>query len=139
MKTYNSSTCRKYSKKYNTLLHINVSNNSVQSGSNTQSASQITNPPLPVATQCTSSSHHSLNILLSTAVINVLYDSNNQIHSCRALLDNGSQMNFVIKELANRLKLEERPLDIAVAGIMDGVIHVNKVVSFCVLIISAKK
>ncbi|KYQ50967.1 hypothetical protein ALC60_09905 [Trachymyrmex zeteki] len=114
-KTCNSSTCRKCSKKYNTLLHTNVSNNFNQSESNTQSAGQVTNPLLPVATQCTSG-HRSLNVLLSTAVINI-YDSNNKIHSCRALLDSGSQMNFITKELVNRLKLEERPLDITVAGV----------------------
>ncbi|XP_018371002.1 PREDICTED: uncharacterized protein LOC108766304 [Trachymyrmex cornetzi] len=129
-KACNSSTCRKCSKKHNTLLHLNSSNDSDQSVSNAQSSSQVTNPPLPVTTQCTSG-HRSVNILLSTAVVNV-YDSSNQIHSCRALLDSGSQINFITKELANRLKLEERSLDIAVAGVMDGVIHANKIVSLCV-------
>lgn len=38
-------------------------------------------------------------------------------------------MNFITKELANRLKLEERSLDIAVAEVMDGVIHANKILS----------
>ena len=35
VKTCNSSTCRKCSKKHNTLLHINIPNNPDQSGSNT--------------------------------------------------------------------------------------------------------
>ena len=41
-------------------------------------------------------------------------------------------MNFITKELANRLKLRERPLDVSVAGVMDEVIHANKVVNLCV-------
>ncbi|XP_018378092.1 PREDICTED: uncharacterized protein LOC108770856 [Trachymyrmex cornetzi] len=129
-KVCNSSNCRKCNKKHNTLLHLNSSSKSEQSVSNAQLTSQDANSPLPVATQCTSS-HRSLNILLSTAVINV-YDSSNSVHSCRALLDSGSQMNFITEELANRLKLKGRPLDVAVAGVMDRVIRANKIVSLCV-------
>ena len=92
-----------------------------------QATSQATNPPFPIATQCTSD-HRPLNILLSTAIIHV-YDSNNQIHSCRVLLDSSSQMNFITKELANRLKFRERPLDVSVAGVMDEIIHANNVVN----------
>ncbi|KAG5335682.1 COX3 oxidase, partial [Acromyrmex charruanus] len=115
------------------IIHLIISklpNSSNTSQSNTQAAGQATDPPLPVATQCTSG-HRSLNILLSTAIVHV-YDTNNQIHSCRALLDNGSQMNFITKELANRLKLRERPLDVSVAGVMDEIIHANKVVNLCI-------
>ena len=68
-KACNSSKCRKDSKKHNTLLHISAPNSSDIWRSNTQAASQATKPPLPVATQRTSG--HSLNILLSTAIIHV--------------------------------------------------------------------
>ncbi|KYN27529.1 hypothetical protein ALC57_03085 [Trachymyrmex cornetzi] len=79
-KVCNSGTCRKCHKKHNTLLHISAFNNSEQSASSVQAQTRASEPPLPVTTQCTSS-HRSLNVLLSTAIVNI-YDSDKQMHSC---------------------------------------------------------
>lgn len=70
-KVCNSGACRKCSKKHNSLLHISTSDNSYQSSSALKASSENSNdPPLPVATQCVSS-HRSLSILLSTAIVNI--------------------------------------------------------------------
>lgn len=58
-----------------------------------------------------------------------IYNSNNEIHTCRALLDSGSQMNFVTQELANRLQLKERSLEMSVAGIMGRTISAKNIVN----------
>ncbi|XP_071581393.1 uncharacterized protein [Temnothorax nylanderi] len=117
-----SSACRKCCKKHNTLLHISNIDNSDQTSSNTKTSSdKSTDAPLPVSTQCISS-HRPLSVLLSTAIVNI-YDSkarstmdvtgpNNKSLSCRALLDSGSQMNFITQELADKLQLKERSLEI---------------------------
>lgn len=41
-------------------------------------------------------------------------------------------MNFITQELANRLQLKERSLEISVAGIMEGTVQANKFVNVCV-------
>lgn len=41
-------------------------------------------------------------------------------------------MNFITQELANRLQLKERLLEISVAGVMEKIIWTNKLASVCV-------
>ncbi|XP_012060384.1 PREDICTED: uncharacterized protein LOC105623606 [Atta cephalotes] len=86
-KLCNSGTCRKCSKKHNTLLHTSNSNIS-ESISNSKKEQSISNSKI---------SNQDSNVLLplSTAIVNA-YDSNNTSHSCRILLDSGSQINFII-------------------------------------------
>ncbi|XP_077266386.1 uncharacterized protein LOC143899738 [Temnothorax americanus] len=123
-----SSACRKCSKKHNTLLHMSTTDNADQSLSNTRTPpDKTTDTPLPVSTQCISS-YHPLNVLLSTAIVNI-YDSNNKPLSCRALLDSGSQMNFITQEFADKLQLKERFLEMSVSGVMQGVFRAKSFVN----------
>lgn len=62
------------------------------------------------------SSSNEFQVLLSTALIWV-YDKCNSGHLCRALLDSGSQSNFITERLGKRLQLKMEPINIAVAGI----------------------
>jgi len=43
--------------------------------------------------------------------------------------DSGSQMNFITKEMADNLQLEERSLEVSVSDVMERVIHSNRVVT----------
>lgn len=81
----------------------------------------------PIVTQCLSA-HRSLSTLLSTALIHV-YDSKNEVHACRVLLDSGSQLNFITQELANKLHLKERSVEISISGITHGNIQAQKIVN----------
>lgn len=97
-KACNLSACRKCSKKHNTLLHLSISSHDNGASVLDKSDSFETEKVMqPIVTQCTTI-HRSLSIILSTAIVHV-YDFKNQVHSCRVLLDNGSQMNFITQEL----------------------------------------
>lgn len=116
-KTCKSGSCRKCNKKHNTLLHLPTINQVDKPSSNSKESLVDSNKiPQPIVTQC-ASTHCTLNILLSTAIIHV-YDSKNQPVACRALLDSGSQMNFITDELAARLQLKEQSFSTAISGVM---------------------
>lgn len=123
-----SSACKSFSckfckKRHNALLHHNkqsdeaLSSNgdsssqkrSAQSNSDSSENDENLNVAL-----CSYKSEP--NILLTTAVINIENREGNWIQ-CRALLDNGSQSNFMTKELFNNLKLKKEEIDIPVKGI----------------------
>ncbi|XP_062711045.1 uncharacterized protein LOC134289057 [Aedes albopictus] len=57
-------------------------------------------------------------VFLLTAVVNVV-DRNNRLHPCRALLDSGSQVNFITADLANCLGSERQRVDVPIRGIND--------------------
>lgn len=59
---------------------------------------------------------NSSEVVLSTALIHVT-DMEGNIHVCRALLDCGSQSNFIRKDLFNKLRLPSIKSNISVTGI----------------------
>lgn len=126
-KDCHSGPCRKCNKKHNTMLHLMTTDNSSQA-SNTDTV-QSNNSPLPVSTQCVAS-HLASSVLLSTAVI-YIYDSSNQAHTCRALLDSGSQLNFITQEMSDKLHLEGRSLDLSISSVMQGTARANRAVTVC--------
>ncbi|XP_071574017.1 uncharacterized protein [Temnothorax nylanderi] len=128
----NSSTCRQCQKKHNTLLHLSSASNTVTSISNEPQSSEAKQDTQPIATQCLSDQQsRAHNTVLSTAIIHV-FDSNNQVVSCRALLDSGSQVNFVTQQLANRLHIKEQPIQMSVSGIVDRSIQAQRAIHVCV-------
>lgn len=56
-------------------------------------------------------------VLLMTAKINVMSKDGNWIEA-RAMLDSGSQSNFINEKLLRKLKIETKPTDTAVSGIV---------------------
>jgi len=123
-----SGGCKKCSKKHNTLLHITTSTKQETSQQEASSAvSVVTAADKEVA--CTSSlnsSNSSQSISksyawLSTAIVKVL-NHNNKWLTCRALLDAGSQSNFVTRALIEKLGLTTHNVNVPVVG-------VNRVVS----------
>lgn len=64
-------------------------------------------------------------VLLSTVQIHV-FDINNKPLKCRALLDSGSQSNFMTHELFKVLKLDALPIQIPVTGINQTKLNINK-------------
>ena len=54
--------------------------------------------------------------LLPTAIVSV-FDSENQLIPCRALLDNGWQLSFITQALARRLNLNTTEKHLSLSGI----------------------
>lgn len=122
-----SGSCRKCNKRHNTLLHLSNINNDDKNLKSKESLAGSNEIPQAIVTQCLST-HHSVNILLSTAIVYV-YDSKEQPISCRVLLDSGSQMNFITEELANQLYLKERTVETSITGVMQKDFHAKRMVS----------
>ncbi|XP_018396261.1 PREDICTED: uncharacterized protein LOC108774612 [Cyphomyrmex costatus] len=124
-KNCTSSSCRKCKGQHNTLLHLSKTTDANES-SNAKTAvtSDTEISAKPVATQCLST-YQSLGIILSTAIIHV-FDCNNHIHSCRVLLDSGSQMNFITQSLADKLYLNKRQIEISISGVTNANIRANQ-------------
>ena len=106
-----SSKCRVCSRSHNTLLHIYAANDAqVQSGSSSD--------PMPsISTAFTHlSSSNKDNVILATALVEIR-DKSGQYILARALLDSGSQINFVTEELAQRLQLRKEEQILSLLGI----------------------
>lgn len=119
-----ASTCRKCNSRHHTLLHFErqastaleppgtvnttrkeeVSENSL--GSNSNNAIAVSNCNLV----------QSNNVLLSTALVHIV-GSSGEGHTCRVLLDSGSQSNFISANLCSRLGVEKSSVNISIVGI----------------------
>ncbi|XP_050535103.1 uncharacterized protein LOC126902121 [Daktulosphaira vitifoliae] len=92
------SGCRKCGEKHNTLLHL---------------SEEIDNENL-ISTHitCINQKH----VLLSTAII-IIQGKSKEKFVVRALLDSGSQTNFITTDLAQKLKLQKKRVNIGIAGV----------------------
>lgn len=125
-------SCMKCGNKHNTLLHLKDSDQNARSQ---QPMSRVTyhHPAeTPKSTQLTqaaaslSAAKHTASnnyILLGTAI--VLIRAGKREIQCRALLDSGSQINFVSERLVNRLGISTKPTSITISGIGSSNTKVN--------------
>lgn len=114
-----STNCRSCGRKHHTLLHLN--NQAANNLINNPQTNNSQNINLQEASSSTSTVNHALSaynqqILLSTANIKV-QDKFGNFHSCRALLDSGSQSNFITQDLCNLLGLKHTKINLTVTGI----------------------
>lgn len=63
-------------------------------------------------------------VMLPTAVIFVK-DKFDNYHSCRVLLDSGSQSNYVTEPFAKKLKLLQKRINLSIAGIGSNISKIN--------------
>ncbi|XP_076246260.1 uncharacterized protein LOC143186468 [Calliopsis andreniformis] len=105
--------CRKCGKKHHTLLH----KDSVDLPNAVASPSQEA-PQSHVVQACISNYARPLAeyTVLSTALV-YIQDKEGNKHKCRALLDVGSQANFITEEFCNRLNLPRTVFDTTVGGL----------------------
>lgn len=111
--------CRKCEKAHHTLLHLERSSSDrvISIGNDMQSSA---NPSTIVGCLV-----HPSTVLLSTALVQV-QRSNGTWASCVALLDSGSQPNFITNTLASELRIALKPTNIAVKGISQDTVAARK-------------
>jgi hypothetical protein len=96
-----NNTCRDCKDRHHTLLH----------GTKTQINDSV--PSTSTVSHC--NAQHSENLLLTAVVL--VKDCHEKYHQCRALLDAGSQSNFITRHLTNKLKLKTIPITHKIIGI----------------------
>ncbi|KAB0797907.1 hypothetical protein PPYR_09115 [Photinus pyralis] len=137
-----SSYCRKCNRNHNTVLHnssferINSENsnnkalaernpNSPQPSSQTHLAAITTSNNSIITAHSYFQNHH---VILSTATIHIR-GARGKLISCRALLDSGSQSNFITSELLEKLDLQGSKISIRVSGVDKSITNVNRQVT----------
>jgi uncharacterized CHY-type Zn-finger protein len=111
-----SSTCRKCSRKHNTLLHIET---------NDSDRNQISPSVSSTSSHC--SYLKAQDVILSTALVKV-FDCNGKPLQLRALLDSGSQSSFITEFIADKLKLSFTHINVPVTGINESISTAKKLV-----------
>ncbi|XP_018314293.1 uncharacterized protein, partial [Mycetomoellerius zeteki] len=126
-----ASNCRLCKGYHNSLLHRSKSSME-PSDKETKSSSSSDNSTVSVGQQLiagsksnaasVSLSNHatkgSSQVLLSTAAL-LIYDSQGRPHKCRAILDSGSQSNFITRRLSDKLELSPEFINKTITGISD--------------------
>ncbi|XP_073960059.1 uncharacterized protein [Choristoneura fumiferana] len=133
-----ASTCRTCKGKHHTLLHVvpitEVSNQSQSNHknletmtttltNNAQSVNLMTQQSATVNNACAVVQPKP--IILSTAQIKV-FDSQNNAHILRALLDSGSQSNFITQRAAEILNLQTQKIKFEVLGFNENMTTINQ-------------
>lgn len=120
LKDCHAMTCRKCNKKHHTLLHFENStsivtntNQTIQPHSESKEDSVLSNHSM---CHSTSVDFYPNQSLLATVVVSIK-DNQSNLVSCRALLDCGSQSNFVTESFCRRLNLQMQNVNVSVAGI----------------------
>ncbi|XP_043502762.1 uncharacterized protein LOC122524512 [Polistes fuscatus] len=91
--------CKTCNKGHNTLLHFSEPHSAQAQINSNLHTSNISNQ-----------------VILATALVRI-EDKIGNFHTCRALLDSGSQSNFITRKLANHLGLKLLKSDIRISGI----------------------
>lgn len=128
-----SGGCRICQGRHNTLLHATkpIDNKRETTESNKNKQTQSTHACIEAKQELNNSndfaeqsiaatscrvSKTSNQVILSTAIVYIKGKDNNFV-KCRALLDSGSQMNFMSQDLANRLKVPIKDVNIPISGV----------------------
>ncbi|XP_050315300.1 uncharacterized protein LOC126749647 [Anthonomus grandis grandis] len=122
-----SSPCRKCQVKHNTLLHFSFNHNDTNQNRmpansnaplncNVATSSEIPKISENNQTCLFSGNCMSNRVLLSTALVDIA-DNQGRIHSCRILLDSGSESSFISESFCKKLNLKTQPINCTVTGI----------------------
>ncbi|CAI6372727.1 unnamed protein product [Macrosiphum euphorbiae] len=101
------SSCPKCNKRHNSKLHEDTPSNNLLAESNCAEIDTSGSAPSSVFLAGATNGQNSdvkFNVMLSTSII-MVQDPAGNWHKCRAILDSGSQLNFITNECARRLKL----------------------------------
>lgn len=114
-------SCRECKGKHNTLLHLekkrsqnNDSHAPTQPSPEGETSLQVS--PSTSASATRISAAQPGHVFLATAIVHVR-DKFDRLHECRAVLDSGSQINFISKNLTALLQLPGRKSSLPICGI----------------------
>lgn len=133
-KCRSSHTCFTCGERHHSLLHAS-GGASKSVNPNPRFAAHVIVPSAPTSTvninSCNSQTEiiSSSNILLATAIVNVL-DVNGEVHSLRALIDQGSEANFVTESASLALQLPKTKIEAVISGIGASNSHAKHTTSF---------
>lgn len=118
-----ASSCRKCHKRHHTLLHLEASaipNNSIDANMSTSEnvPTDTVNSNTTISTVCRQSPEKliSTQCLLATAIVQI-FDNKGKAHSCRVLLDSGSQSCFITEDLIRKLGVPVEDINLSVSGV----------------------
>lgn len=117
-KTCTSGSCKKCSKKHNTLLHLNSKSKSQQSSNvqqNTNASSNTSNVTVTSAAANNLASRQDY-VLLATARVRITAPNGNS-GEFKAILDSGSQVNLVSERVVKRLSMSTSEALLSINGI----------------------
>lgn len=106
---FSSYKCKICNGLHHSLLHIDRTDDDKQSPNETSETKTS-------GSYCSLKTKYTSSILLATAIVK-LKDVDGHTHNCRALLDAGSQANFITESMAQRLKLKRVSDELLVCGI----------------------
>ncbi|KAJ8975110.1 hypothetical protein NQ317_017878 [Molorchus minor] len=115
----NSGGCKKCNGRHHTLLHYDKRSNDrpqEEPQVNEMSLAPSTSTDNPSVVMSTSNFDHSSDVFLSTALVQVI-DARGYPHTCRILLDSGSQSHLITSELCSRLGLSTTKVNLAIIGV----------------------
>lgn len=118
-----STNCKKCDARHHTLLHVDQGNKIPWNSHQQVAPTAVTGSQETQVPRAAQGSYHAAkhkmaeaHILLSTAII-LVEDSTGQLQQCRALLDCGSQSNFVTEDFVQRLNLQKQRNQVFIQGV----------------------
>jgi Putative peptidase (DUF1758) len=108
-----SISCRRCKKRHHTLLHLEQPEASEKPSTSGTQAHVATEQEVSTTQSLVSTGSQ---VLLSTILL-IVDDQYGKPHYCRALLDSGSQSNFICEEMAQTIGAKRQPIRIPVSGI----------------------
>lgn len=119
-----ASSCKKCDRRHHTMLHA-VRFKETSQSVETETEHNVEPSVTKVTTQSLNSTlKNTSQIILSTALINIA-DATGQYHSCKVVLDSGSQSNFISEQCCDKLKLSKKPVDIPISGIGETIYRIR--------------
>ncbi|XP_016659690.1 uncharacterized protein LOC107883680 [Acyrthosiphon pisum] len=109
-------TCPRCGERHNSKLHEEQANTSNQDASIANDVERPEPHATAMYTEISAQEAENLNVILATAIVNVC-DTFGRMHSCRAVLDSGSQLNFITNSCAKRLNLSTALHTLNIVGV----------------------
>lgn len=114
--------CKKCKARHHTLLHYDKKSEVSDRSNGESQAAQEESTPVPSPSQnssvvmAASQCNQACEVLLSTALVQVL-DSQSYPHTCRVLLDSGSQSNLITGDLCKKLGIVKTNVKLSIVGV----------------------
>jgi len=109
-------SCPRCWEKHNSKLHEEQAKTSIQDTSIANDDDRPEPHATAMYTEILAPETENLNVLLATAIVNVC-DTFGRMHSCRAVLYSGSQLNFITNSCAKRLNLSTASHTLDIVGV----------------------